>query len=192
MPHWDWLIIALVLAIAWLAPGLGERWFHSLESCFSRIAARRTAAIALIFFSTIALRLALLPLIPVPVPGVADEFSYLLMGDTFAHGRLANPTHPLWVSFETFHINMFPTYSSMYPPAQGFVLLLGHFLGHPWIGVLLSNAAMCAALVWMLQAWIPARWAFLGGVIAILKFGLLSYWMTVRPGSCSPMTIPAS
>lgn len=177
MPHWDWLIMAVFLAIGWLAPHLGERWFHSLETFFSKIAARRTAAVALIFFSTIVLRLALLPVMPVAAPGIADEFSYLLMGDTFAHGRLANPTPPLWVSFESFHINMLPTYSSMYPPAQGFVLMLGQLLGHPWIGVLLSVAALCAALVWMLQAWIPARWAFLGGVIAVLKFGLISYWM---------------
>jgi hypothetical protein len=122
-------------------------------------------------------RVSVLPFLPLPVPGIHDEFSYLLMGDTFAHGRLANPTHPLWMSFETFHVNWSPVYSSMYPPAQGFALAVGQWLGHPWIGVLLSNAAMCAAILWMLQAWMPARWALLGAVIAALKLGVASYWM---------------
>jgi hypothetical protein len=57
------------------------------------------------------------------------------------------------------------------------VLAVGQLLGHPWIGVLLSNAAMCALIVWMLQAWIPPRWAFLGGVIACLQLSIASYWM---------------
>jgi len=119
----------------------------------------------------------LLPALRIPIPGIHDEFSYLLMSDTFAHGRLTNPTHPLWVSFETMHVNWIPTYSSMYPPAQGMVLAIGQLLGHPWFGVLLSNAAMCALIVWMLQAWIPPRWAFLGGIIVAWQLSFATYWM---------------
>ena len=43
--------------------------------------------------------------------------------------------------------------------------------------MLLSDAAMCAAILWMLQAWMPARWALLGGVFAALNLGIASYWM---------------
>lgn len=129
------------------------------------------------FVAILAIRLAVLPLLPVPVPGIHDEYSYLLMADTFAHGRLAYPTHPMWMSFETFHVNWHPTYSSMYPPAQGFVMAIGQLLGSPWIGILLSDATMCAAILWMLQAWLPARWALLGGVAAALNLGITSYWI---------------
>jgi hypothetical protein len=176
------IVVPLAVALGFIllsvfAPRSSEKLSRSFEAIFAKLAQRKSLMVWMLFFSVIGIRLVVLPLLPIPVPGIHDEFSYLLMGDTFAHGRLANPTHPLWMSFETFHVNWIPTYSSKYPPAQGFVLAVGYLLGLPWIGVLLSNAAMAAAILWMLQAWLPARWAFLGGILVALKFGIASYWM---------------
>ena len=84
----------------------------------------------------------------------------------------------MWVHFESIHITMLPTYMSMYFPAQGLVLAASKVLtGQPWFGVLVTSALMCAAICWMLQAWLPPSWALLGGCIAVLHLGLFSYWV---------------
>ena len=174
--------ITVLLTLAFVLPAIlnprgSERVLGRIEGLFSRFAAHKFLAVVVLFLLVLALRLSLLGQLPIPNPGIHDEFSYLLMGDTFAQGRLANPPHPLWRSFETFHVLWFPTYASKYPPAQGLVLALGQLLGNPWIGVLFSAAAMAAVFVWMLQAWMPARWAFFAGVLAALRLCVASYWI---------------
>ena len=123
-------------------------------------------------------RALLLPIQGVPEPRINDEYSYLLMADTFSHHRLTNPTPPEWQHFETFHVNLTPTYHSKYPVSQGLALAFGEIVFHqPWIGVYLSTALLCGAICWTLQAFVPPVWALVGGLLAVFRIALFSYWM---------------
>ena len=179
-------LTAIAIAISFCLPRLGSSWFSRVEKNFSKLARRKGLSVVVVGLTAFLLRLAILPVSPIPRPFVQDDFSFLLAADTFASGRLTNPTPAMWVHFETMHETMTPTYMSMYFPAQGLVLAAGKALfGHPWYGVLIVTALMCSSIVWMLQAWLPPSWALLGGVLAILRLGLFSYWIDTYSGAGS-------
>ena len=170
-------LTAIAAAIAYTYPQLGERWFAAVERHLAGLANRRLLAVITIGLLALGLRLALLPILPIPVPQVHDEYSHLLLADTLAHGRLGNPTHPMWIHFETFHVNWHPTYASMYYPGHALFLAFGQVvLGNPFWGVLLSSGLMCAAICWALQGWMPPGWALLGAFVAVIRLGTFSYW----------------
>jgi hypothetical protein len=174
--------IAVMLAFVW--PKIGAGFFRWVERGFGRLAENKGWAVAGTGLSVILLRAALLPLFPIPLPFVPDDFSFLLASDTFVHGRLTNPTPAMWTHFESIHITMQPTYQSMYFPGQGLLFAAGQVVFHqPWLAALAMDGLMCAALVWMLQAWLPRKWALLGGVIAVLRLGLFSYWINTYHGA---------
>jgi hypothetical protein len=148
-----------------------------------KLAERTALCMLLLALLSILLRLAMLPHDPAPTPRVADDFSYLLLGDTLAHFRLANPVHPMHRFFEAVFVLHEPSYGSIYPAGQGFALAVGQLvLRNPWAGVLLSVGALCAVCYWMLRSWVAPVWALTGGLLAAIEFGPLSTWMNTYWG----------
>ncbi len=148
-----------------------------IEPAARRLAGHtRWCMLALAALST-GLRLALLPRCPIPPPSGSDDFGYLLLADTLAHFRLANPTHPFHRFFETIFVLQQPKYASIFPLGQGIALAFGHrVFGHPWAGVLLPVSLFAALCYWMLRAWTTPLWALTGGLLAVAQFGPLNPW----------------
>jgi len=170
-------LLAAAFAVAFLLlhfvrPSLARpRWLDELL-------AKNSRSVLFLIAVALAARGLLLPSLGIPEPRINDEYSYLLMADTFSHYRLTNPTPPAWQHFETFHVNLTPTYHSKYPVAQGLALAFGETVFHkPWIGVYLTTAVLCGAICWALQSFVPPGWALVGGLLATVRIALFSYWM---------------
>jgi len=173
----EFMLFSALLALAVVASCFPVTWLRYPRQAFKRLANRRGLAVFLVGLTSLSINLTAGFTQGIPEPQVSDEFSYLLAADTFVQGRVTNPTHSFWKHFvaaQTIHV---PSYQSKYPPGQGLVLALGQlFFGHPIFGVWISLALASAATCWMLQAWLPARWAFLGGLIVATHVGLVGWW----------------
>lgn len=167
----------LALAVPfWPSPSL-EELRVAAEKVLRKLALRSTWCCAGAAATVLLLRAALLIVWAIPQPFVHDEYGYLLQADTFASGRLTNPTHPMGEFFETPYIFQTPSYNTKFPPGQGLALAVGQILfGHPWFGVWLSCGALAAALCWALQGYFPPTYALVGTVL-VLPLCVFSNWM---------------
>jgi hypothetical protein len=162
---------------------------HGIRDVVRTLCKHPIAAIVLFGLVALVINVLLGTFVHYPIPGIRDEFAYLLGADTFANGRLTTDTHPLWEHFRSGHIIHEPTYQSKYPPAQSLALAFGQYLlGAPAVGVWLSIAVGCAALLWMLQAWLPNRWALLGAFLFLVNFEVFRQWGQSYWGGAVAMT----
>ena len=176
IPIFEILAFVIIFIIVFYRPQLSLKGLSQISRIYAYIACRRRLAVVLVGLAALLEGLLVL-LVYMPEPRIHDEFSYLLAAETFAAGRLTNPPHPMRLHFESPHILHHPTYMSKFPPAQGIMLAIGKLTtGYPIVGVKLSFALACAAICWMLQGWLPLQWAFLGGLLAVGRFGGFGYW----------------
>src|SRR5690348_16555962 len=149
-------IAAAALVIAFLRIFFGGARLRGRGRALRWLSQRTWRSILAAAIFPMVARLLLLPWFPFPPTQIHDEFSYLLQGDTFAHGRVSNPTPPFWQHFETEYVLFSPGYASQYQPGQGLVLAAGQvFAGHPWWGVWLSMGIMFAVICWALVSVMP-------------------------------------
>jgi tetratricopeptide (TPR) repeat protein len=167
-----------LIAVAVIWPRWGSDWFTKFERALAQMAVNPVRTMLIVAAAPMVIRLLYLPIYPIPEPAVHDEFGYLLLGDTFAAGRLTNPPHAMAEHLESIYVLQHPTYTSYYPFAPGLMLAPALLLGlSPWFAVWLSVGIMCAVFYWMLSGWMPPRWALLGALMAGARLGVLSHWM---------------
>ncbi len=170
--------VALVLVLVLASPRALPARIAALEARLPSLPRSLGMQILLIALAAILLRAAFLPWLGAPVPLFHDEQSLTLQAQTFLKGRLAMPPHELWRRFESFHINQLPAYASIYFPGRSLPLALGMlFADNAWVGVWISFVLFAMATVWMLRGWIEPHWAFVGGLIVVVRYGAFSYWI---------------
>jgi len=175
------LVVAAVLLFVF------SRWpggVAQIGRTLRRTARRRALWITVCALLGPCVRLAILPLAPIPSPTVHDEFVHLLAADTLLQGRLANPPHPFSDHFETIYVIQRPTYSASYPPGIAVFLAAGwKITGEPWFGVWMAMVLCCGAVAWMQYRWLPPLAAWTGGLLCSLAIGISSWWMNSYYGS---------
>jgi len=178
---------ALSIVVAAICAGvllLRPRFARRMLAPPKWLAKRRGLAVLTVAAVPVLARVLLLPAVPPRQPITHDEYIHLLVADTLAHGRLANPVHPMWQHLDTIYVLQYPSYAAIYPIGEGAILAVGQILtGSPWAGHVLSLALMTAAAWWMLCGWVEMEWALMGGLLAGLVYGVTGEWATTYLGA---------
>ena len=162
----EFTVVVFGILLAFVAPRSLSQTRSAAGRVFRAIGRSNSLTLLVAFVIPLVILPALTLRSGIPLPYVHDEWAYLLMGETFSRGELTNPTPDHVEHFRSPHLIFEPTYQAKYPAAQGVFLAVGQLLtGQPIAGVWLSFACASAALCWMLQAWMPNRWALLGSVL---------------------------
>lgn len=181
----EYRVILTLLAAAACTMPAAVRLAASAARLLDRIARRRWLGGLVVLTAGFAAAASISLRRGLPVPEVHDEFSYLLAADTFARGRLTNPTPPCPEHFESMHILVSPTYQSKYPPGQGLFMAAGMVVGHAMLGVWLGSALAAAATLWALRAVLPPRWALLGGLMMAVHPQMVEWGQRYWGGSAA-------
>ncbi|WP_417732327.1 hypothetical protein [Rosistilla oblonga] len=170
------MLMSVSLLVAFWFSGPRDSGGGRVVAAIDSLSKRPWISLLLVFAVSLLTNLGL-TLIRYPLPRIHDEFSYLLAADTYASGRLTNPTHPYWKHFETYHVLSQPSYMSKYPPGNGIFLALGQVTtGHPIVGSWLALALGIAATYWALRGWIHRRWALIAGLLLAINVPMLMAW----------------
>lgn len=168
--------VLILLAARNQAAGQYIYW-HALIAA-RRFTKRPSLMILAAIVLPILLRLALLPLVPVPLPYVMEEFNHLFLTQTYDLGRVSNPVHPLAVMVQTYQQIEWPHYVSARPPLPPIFFYLGQaLLGSPFLGNLIAVGLTSGALCWALLGWVEARFAAIATFMGIMTFCLFGYWV---------------
>jgi len=68
----EFCLTAIAVAVAFVFPNLGASWFESVERLFARLARRRGLSVLVVGLAALVVRVALLPIEPVPEPAIHD------------------------------------------------------------------------------------------------------------------------
>ncbi|HEY8183477.1 MAG TPA: hypothetical protein VII32_14640 [Thermoanaerobaculia bacterium] len=181
LDHWVfWLVV--VIAIVFWSAAASRRFQSGAKAPHSRVAC------AIVVGVSLAASICFAWLHGMPIPQYHDDFAYVLDADTFAHGRMSNPTHPMWPHFETMHVLHVPRYISKYPIGEGLTFAAGSLLfGHPLRAVWILGAAACAAIWWALRVWTTPALALLGGIATAVHPTMVEWMESYHGGALAAL-----